>query len=300
MNRSLRHSPLSGWLLTASGFFNATRPLPKTKVAKPSFSRRCLSLGVALSPLAACVHYRFITAGLIGCPDYIYDNREELLKGLKSLWTSIIGRKIISVLVRSPFRRDALKLINSSVTLPFNTGCVIAICHTPWKRLLVEWCLENDFALIVAAGEWTPKKRRIQVRGNGLGDLRDITRHLRHNGRLIIAFDMFNDLYDCPIDFLGNRANVSLLPARLAKMAQVPLISVVPTLRDGFIQIGYARQFDVNDVKGDPAAIMQKILLSFEDELRNDPGIWPAGYGDSLGLKRPASQLHKEIACFAE
>lgn len=299
MNRSLRHSPFFGWALAVSDFFHTTRPHPRAKVTRPFFSSQCVSAGIALSHLVTGVHYVLLSAGLVSSPRCVTGSR-TIFAELKSAWSSAIVRKVVSALVRSPFRRNVLRLIKPVAPFPFNSGCVIAICHTPWKRLLVQWCLENDFALVVAAGEWARNKRHIQVQGAGFNDLRDLMRYLKHNGRVIIAFDMFNSKDDCPVDFLGNTGNVSLLPARLAKMAQVPLVSVVPTLRDGFIQIGYARQFDVNDVKGDPAAIMQKILLSFEDELRNDPGIWPAGYGDSLGLKRPASQLHKEIACFAE
>ncbi len=288
MNRSLRHSPLFGWSLAVSDFFRATSPHPKMKVAKPFFSSQCVSAGIALSHLVAGIHYGILSARLTKFPHNITGAKATLFKDLKSAWSSVVVRKVISVLVRSPLRRNVLRLIKPAKPFPFNSGCVITICHTPWKRLLVQWCLENDFALVVAAGEWAHDKRRIQVQGCGTNDLRDVMRHLKHNGRLIIAFDMFNNMDDCPVDFLGNKGNVSLLPARLAKMAQVPLVSLIPSLRDGRIHIGYGPQFDVNDVKGNSAHIMQKILSSFEGELKSDPGIWPAGYGESLGfIKKP-------------
>jgi lauroyl/myristoyl acyltransferase len=154
------------------------------------------------------------------------------------------------------------------------SGCVIVTCHTPWKRLLVEWCLENDFALIVSRSKWTFPKRRIQRQGRGISELRDMINLLKQNGRIIIAADIFNNLENCPVTFNGNSCNASLFPVRLARIAKVPLVVAIPAYRDGIINIDPRWQFDFKPPRSDGRTVMQKIIAFLDGEIKKDPCIW--------------------------
>jgi lauroyl/myristoyl acyltransferase len=103
-------------------------------------------------------------------------------------------------------------------------------------------------------------------------------KYLSQKGRVVIACDMFNSLNNCPVDFFGKHHNVSLLPARLARIAGVPLITAVPVLRNGIIKIDEGPQFDLNSLKADSGDVMQKIVLFLETEIKNNPGVWHAAY----------------------
>jgi len=218
-------------------------------------------------------------------PLYIAHSGQNAFKNLRNIWHTRLVRRVISVSVRSPLRSSTLRLVNSNVSLPPGTGCVIAICHTPWKRLLVQWCLENNIGMVVGNGNWSHRKGRIQKKGRGFSDLRDIVNHLRHNGRIVIAFDCFSICPNqCRLKFLGNYHNMSTLPARLAAIAGVPLITAIPRLRNGMIHIDSGPRFGVNEPDSDPGDVMQHLVSFLESEIKTDPGIWPGAYYKWLQL----------------
>jgi hypothetical protein len=233
-----------------------------------------------LSHLSAGIHYCFISSRLLKVPFYILNlnGKSQLYKNLNQIWYTRLVRRVVSVSVRSPLRLITLRLVNLNITIPPDSGCVIAICHTPWKRLLVQWCLENNFSLIIAGGRWTKQRGTIQRQALGITDLRCIVNYLKQNGRIVIACDIFNDLSNCPVSFLGKHHNVSLLPARLARIAGVPLITAIPVLRKGKIHFDGGPQFDLNNPNADSRDVMQQIVLFLETEIKNDPSIWLTTY----------------------
>ena len=99
-------------------------------------------------------------------------------------------------------------------------------------------------------------------------------RYLRENGRIVIASDTFNGLNNCPVTFLGNSHNISVFPARLAKIAKVPLITVIPVLRNGSIYFYGGPQFDLKKMNVDSCELMQKINSFIENEIKSNPCIW--------------------------
>lgn len=211
-------------------------------------------------------------------PFYILNGKSQLYKNLNQIWYTRLVRRVISVSVRSPLRLTTLRLVNFNVTIPPDSGCVIAICHTPWKRLLVQWCLENNFSLIIAGGKWTKQRERIQRQALGITDLRCIVKYLNQKGRIVIACDIFNNLNNCPVNFLGKHHNVSLLPARLARIAGVPLITAVPVLKKGHINFDGGPQFNPSNLDADPGDAMQKIVSFLETEIKNNPSVWLTAY----------------------
>lgn len=245
---------------------------------------QCIGICGFLSPAVAAIHYCLLNTWLINMPLFTEYGEKGLFQNLKSIWRTQMVRRVISMLVRSPLRLSTLRLVHSTVKLPPDSGCVIAVCHTPWKRLLVQWCLENNAVYIISNGKWTHRKRRIQKQCHSLGGLRDIIMHLRQNGRVVIAFDNFNNHTNyCTLKFWGHHYNVSMLPVRLAKIAGVPLVSVIPRFRDGMINIDCGPQFGLNKINSDPEDVMQTLVSFLEVEIKNDPGIWPPKHYGIIG-----------------
>ena len=246
------------------------------QIHQPYHLRMCTTFYNVASYLTAGIHYVMLHTGLLKAPCYLANTPGSAYKILRHIWCARIFRRMLSVLVRSPLRRDTLRLIHFTVPLPTSSGCVIVICHTPWKRLLVQWCLENDFGLVVASGNWPHQRKLIQRRAKGFREMREIVNHLQQNGRIIIAADIFDNLNNCPVKFLGNSFNASVLPARLARLTNVPLIVAIPVLYNGSIHFIPGPQVEFNLLAGDTNSIIQNVISFLEKEIIKDPAIWPS------------------------
>jgi lauroyl/myristoyl acyltransferase len=167
-------------------------------------------------------------------------------------------------------------------------GLVLATCHTPWKRLLVRWFYEKQYALIIDTGNSINRKNRLKNLRKGHNELLHIVRHLRYGGLVIIAADVFNKSNDHPAKILGKPGNLSLLPARLARIAGVPLLAAVPVLENGMINIQPGPLLDQHIHNSDMRMVMQILLKFFELEIRKNPSIW------SYFVNSPLSEFHKK------
>lgn len=161
-------------------------------------------------------------------------------------------------------------------------GCIITTCHTPWARLLVQWCLQKEFAIIIASGIWIRRAKQVNKCGKGYTELRQIVNHLRSGGRIVITMDVFTDSKNCSLKFFEKECSVSLLPARLARIANVPIITVVPELSNQTILIHEGQRLDFNHSISTPGEIMQTLLTYFEKEIRKSPSIWSSFVQGSL------------------
>ena len=227
-----------------------------------------------LAYITAGIHYCMMSVGFLKVPVYVLNTPGRKYKNLHNIWYAKILRRMISVLVRSPLRSNTLQLVNFTIPLPTNSGCIIATCDTPWKRLLVQWCIENDFLFFISFGKLTSSNKLIQRQGAGFRDLREIVKYLRLNGRIILRADVFNGLNNCPVQFLGNYHNATLLPARLAKLAGVPLIVTVPILHKGIINFIQGPQFDLNILRYSSYNVTQNTISFLENEIKKNSSIW--------------------------
>jgi Bacterial lipid A biosynthesis acyltransferase len=250
-------------------------------ISNPFYLSICTLACKFFSHIIAVLHYYNVRAGFLKIPLCIYNAPGGVYKNLRSIWFVRLFRRVVSILVRTPLRTKTLRLVDF-MSLATDTGCVFVTCHTPWARLLMEWCLENDFALIIANIKSNQRANSIKKTGKGFIELRHLLRHLRSGGRIIIMVDVFNNLSNCSAKFLERDYNVSLFPARLAKIADVPLMAVVPELRNGTIHFCTGPRFDLKIVNSDSCTVMQNLLAFFEKEIRQNPSIWSPFVRESL------------------
>lgn len=130
--------------------------------------------------------------------------------------------------------------------------------------------------MIVGWGPW-PKRAIIAKHARGFNEVRDIAKHLRSGGRIVIMADIFNDLSNCPVRFFEKPCNASLFPLRLAKIANSSLVTIMPVLADRSVRIHKGPQVSLNPNKNDAGKIMQLLLSYFEKEIKQDPAVW-SGY----------------------
>lgn len=235
--------------------------------------------------MIAGLHYYTVYTGFLKIPLCIYNAPGGVYKNLRNIWFVRLIRRIVSMLVRTPLRIKILRMVNFTIPITSDTGCVIATCHTPWARLLAQCCLEKDYALVIGGDKWIRRIRLIYNQGRGFHELRHLVRHLRSGGRVIIIADVFkktNSFSNCSAKFLEKDYNVSLLPVRLARIAGVPLMAVLPEFRNGTIHILEGPRFDLKILNSYSCEVMQNLLAFFEKEIKRDPSIWSPFIRESL------------------
>ncbi len=238
-----------------------------------------LTIGFSFCRVLALImsgsHYFIVRTGIIKAPVWINGFVEGQYKKFLRTWYARIVRRFISVSVRSLFRARVLKLVNLDIEFPKDSGCVVAVCHTPWKRLLVEYCLDKKNMLIVANANLAKKKKGIEIRPFGYKELRRMLNHLHQNGQVVIAIDCFNKLENCQVDFLGSKANASTLPVRLSRIANVPLIMAIPVFDNDAIRFITGPKVKASFNSLNSGYTIQQLIIYLDNEIKKDPSIWP-------------------------
>jgi hypothetical protein len=242
---------------------------------KPLYLRILILICHVLAAIIAAVYYFLFKIGLLKISTVIIDAPYGMYKNLREIWFVRLTRRIVSVLVRTPLRKDVLHLVNFEPD-SIAPGSVIVSCHTPWSRLLTQWCVKNNYAMIVGWGPW-PKRASIAKHATGISEVRNLAKHLLSGGRIIIMADIFNDLSNCPVKFFEKPCNASFFPLRLAKIANTSLVTVMPALKNEAVQILTGPQVSLNGSNNDPGKIMQMLFSYFEKEIKRDPSVW-SGY----------------------
>src|SRR5690349_14926218 len=111
---------------------------PPSSLQPWAFFCRCVADPIAL------LHYTSVKAGFKKIPLCVVNAPGGTYKNLKAIWQSRVFRRMISVIVRSPFRKKILHLVTVNLPIP-DGGVVFTMCHTPWSRVLAQWCASNDF-----------------------------------------------------------------------------------------------------------------------------------------------------------
>ncbi len=121
-------------------------------------------------------------------------------------------------------------------------GCVLAIAHTAWGRVLARWTLSRDFAFILAHRRWARWAGAVHLLPTSAG-LRRAVEELRRGRRLVVVVDEFVALGGCAVEFLGRPVRVSMRAARLAALASVPVVPVTLCFRRGLICMEFGALF---------------------------------------------------------
>lgn len=205
---------------------------------------------------------------------------------LRKLWKVRMLRRTLSLLLRTPLRHMALPLVKYRLDLPEDKGCIIALCHTPWARLLARWCRNNNFALVFAGGPWRKRTGHLNIPGGSYSGIRRLIRHLKKGGLVIVMGD--NTGWSCctPVSFMGKEQQASVLPARLAILAEVPIAVVVPNFRNNRVYLDQCLILEAEEIKADRTTAIQNIFSYYEEHILHSPFNWgPPVYKSLSSLK---------------
>lgn len=248
--------------------------LDELRKKRPRYLVVLLSIYGLLSSIIAFSHLFAIERKWAKIPSCFAETTHGPYFTIRKIWLSRMLRRSLSLFLRTPLRNGNMALINFKLILPQESGCIITICHTPWARLLAEWCQVNNFALVLVGGPWIKRTRRVNIPGGGFVGLRRLVRHLRSGGRVIVIGDNIGRSRCCTVDFFGKECMASILPARLAALAGVPLLAITPKLQDGMVNLHNGITVESEVIRNDPDEAMQIIFKFFEDEILLSPSIW--------------------------
>lgn len=244
------------------------------QLKRPRYLIVLLYLFQMFSSILSNFHTFALKRNWIKIPSIISQSPHSLNYTIREIWLSRMLRRSLSFLVRTPLSNGTLTLINYKLSLPTETGCVIAIPHTPWSRLLAEWCRVNNFAIVLVGGPWIKRTGSLNIPWGGFSGLKHLIKHLHNGGRVIVIGDNIGRWRCCPVHFLGRDCYASILPARLAASVGVPLLAVYPKLEDGMINIYNGFEARIEELKANKQKVMQKVFTYFEEEIRCTPSIY--------------------------
>ena len=189
----------------------AAYSLDELRKKRPRYLVVLLSLYGLLSSIIAFSHLFAIERKWAKIPSCFAETTDGPYFTIRKIWLARMLRRSLSLFLRTPLRNGYMSLINFNLILPQESGCIITICHTPWARLLAEWCRVNKFALVLVGGPWIKRTRRVNIPGGGLVGLRRLVQHLRSGGRVIVIGDNIGRSRCCSVNFLGKECMASIL-----------------------------------------------------------------------------------------
>ncbi|WP_100615967.1 hypothetical protein [Confluentibacter citreus] len=243
------------------------------KYSKPLYLLLPIQLLNTLSIVIAFFHVFLIKRRWAKISDIIFNSPEGYEKMLQKIWFTRMMRRLLSVTLRTPFRSKAIKLVNNKLTLP-ELGCIIAIPHTPWAKLLAEWCRSNNFALVFAGGPWIKRTGHLNVSNASLSQIRKLVSHLNSKKFVVVIGDNENRSRCCQVTYFGKKCNASLLPVRLATLASVPITVVIPKFDKQQINLVNGPTIDSNTIISNKKEALQKIFSYYENEVYASPSIY--------------------------
>jgi hypothetical protein len=222
---------------------------------------RCSSHGIAV------LHAVAVRCGFARVSPCIRQAPGGLRRVLSDIWFAKLLREALSLPLRTSLRSAVVDLVDFQVP----AGCVMAICSTPWSRVLAEWWRVSRPGLLIADGPWWAERTGDLAVSSGVAGLRRVVRRTRAGGQAVVHVLAAPRSRSCRLEFLGAERAVSLLPARLAAAAGVPLVTTVAYFERGYVRVRAAAPLST---EGDQAAVMALVMAQLEKDIRSRPAIW--------------------------
>lgn len=190
---------------------------------------------------------------------------------LRRIWSARLSRECLNTAMRIGLAEAVSRRVALADGQVPPSGCVLAICHSPWGRALALWNAAHPLALVKAAARWKSRGRAAYV-GSGIAALRELHGRLRGGARVAVVIDCF-DADDGPaLAFLGIPVRVGGGAARLARAAGVPIVPTRASLERGHIRVSFGPPIDATSLGVDES--MRQVMRAFEATVRADPAAW--------------------------
>ncbi|MCG6987288.1 MAG: hypothetical protein LJF06_03730 [Gemmatimonadetes bacterium] len=227
----------------------------------------------ALAVLISTVHSLAVFCGLAQTPLVITHAPAGRTRTLREVWFAQLMRKVLELVLRTRLRGPATELVSASAAGAPVSGYVMAICHSPWARLLGAWCGLTRFALVVAPERWERRVGGHALVRPGVLELRKLVQHLRAGGRAVVIADVRASDEGITVPFLGRRRRFWSLPGRLATCAGVPLLPVFPRWERGRLRVDFGPVIRAPRAGSHPEELTRLLLTCCDRAIRDRPAL---------------------------
>lgn len=224
--------------------------------------------------LPALVHRVSTRFGKSGRPGSLAEEGDVTVSRLHDIWFARLCRELFAWPSRSGLGpalegRVAWRPPDGAA----NGGCVFAICATPWARVLTAWTARQPAMHLLIHGNWALRTRPASVE-RGAACLRHLVAQLRNGHSVAVIGDDFGARRACPATFLGRAVRGSLLGARLAAIACMPLRPAVIVWEQGALRARFGPPLHVARNRESQIAATVSVLGFLEGEIRRTPAAW--------------------------
>ena len=198
-------------------------------------------------------------------------NGIDLWTALSGIWSSRIAREALRMLMAAGLGRAVLdRIVVSGNVAALNRGAVLAICHSPWGRVLAGWISRDGRIALLATNRWSTRATGAHEPASRRGMRRAIGR--LQGGRCVaITIDHFS-ADGCKMMFLNRPVRVCDGAARIAALGCVPLVPVVVRKIGGRIDISIGIEIRVTPDTVEAATMASVAALDLA--VAHDPSIW--------------------------
>jgi hypothetical protein len=197
----------------------------------------------------------------------------HLFRALHRLWSTRIAREVIAGILHTPLGPTLQSAISQEPGRPeFRSGCVLAVFHSPWGRLVAFWASRSNGTMLVASGGWASRIAIFQSRP-GIGGIRTLLAALEEGRDIAVPADVRVHNHGVSIPFAGRTVMVSALPARLAAVAQVPLVPVIFRLTSSSVQVHFGPALQVGRTPASLRTATAELFTYYEAHVITDPSI---------------------------
>lgn len=151
-----------------------------------------------------------------------------------------LARQVFKVLLLTGWGQAAVwrRVRSHAVARLPDGGCVLAVAHSPWGRVMARWTRARDFAGIFAHRRWARWAGPVHLPATAAGVRRAVA-ELARGRRVVVVVDDFVARGGCEVEFLGRHVRVSMRAVRLAASAGVPVVPVTLGYDRGIIHMEF-------------------------------------------------------------
>ena len=167
-------------------------------------------------------------------------------------------------------------------------GCVFAVPHTMWGRVLARWSLSRNVALVVGHPRWAWWAGAAHLPPS-LAGMRRAVVELRRGRRVAVVVDDFVRRGGCAAEFLGRSIRVAKRPVCLAAQAGVPIVPVTVRYARGTILVRFDAPRVPCATRAGRESLSRELLRYVERDVSRRPEEWQDLF-EFFGSPRSATQ----------
>lgn len=236
------------------------------------FIDAALGLSSAVAPVAVMVDTLLRPGRALRAWRAFAESSGRPWEAMRGIWFSRVARELLYAILLAGGKRALLdRIAVTGNTTMLDRGCVLAICHSPWGRLLAAWISRDSRVAVLATRRWTARAPGAHEPATARGMRRAIAR-LREGRCVAITIDHFDPCDGCDATILRRQVQVCTGAARIAARAGVPLAPAVVRHVGGRFEIAIGEEVPVSAHTAE--GVTRAAIAALDHAITRDPSIW--------------------------